>query len=117
MGSLKQDDELENGMEESKEAILYVNGVRRVLPDGLAHMTLLEYLRGKFTPALGSISKRKVQIVPRKNGKDRNFTFITVEQTNGKCKGTGARRENEVMYSGTFNFALFLLFDVHDCLS
>ncbi|XAR60386.1 Xanthine dehydrogenase, partial [Bertholletia excelsa] len=46
MGSLKQDDELENGMEESKEAILYVNGVRRVLPDGLAHMTLLEYLRG-----------------------------------------------------------------------
>ncbi|KAL6523155.1 xylitol dehydrogenase [Orobanche hederae] len=28
------------------EAILYVNGVRRVLPDGLAHFTLLEYLRG-----------------------------------------------------------------------
>lgn len=31
------------------EAILYVNGVRRVLPDGLAHMTLLEYLRGALT--------------------------------------------------------------------
>ncbi|KAL0686874.1 hypothetical protein Bca4012_086551 [Brassica carinata] len=38
MGSLKNDGEL-------TEAILYVNGVRRVLPDGLAHMTLLEYLR------------------------------------------------------------------------
>lgn len=40
MGSLKN----EGG--EFMEAILYVNGVRRVLPDGLAHMTLLEYLRG-----------------------------------------------------------------------
>ncbi|KAG5577770.1 hypothetical protein H5410_057904 [Solanum commersonii] len=30
---------------ESKEAILYVNGVRQVLLDGLAHLTLLEYLR------------------------------------------------------------------------
>ncbi|KAF2586477.1 hypothetical protein F2Q70_00033923 [Brassica cretica] len=38
MGSLKNDGEL-------NEAILYVNGVRRVLPDGLAHVTLLEYLR------------------------------------------------------------------------
>ncbi|XP_059665245.1 xanthine dehydrogenase 1-like isoform X2 [Cornus florida] len=45
MGSLKNDDELEMVGEECKEAILYVNGVRRVLPDGLAHMTLLEYLR------------------------------------------------------------------------
>lgn len=42
----------ENGMErveadsDSNEAILYVNGARRVLPDGLAHFTLLEYLRG-----------------------------------------------------------------------
>ncbi|KAE9585980.1 putative xanthine dehydrogenase [Lupinus albus] len=27
------------------EAILYVNGVRRILPDGLAHLTLLEFLR------------------------------------------------------------------------
>ncbi|CAH2076757.1 unnamed protein product [Thlaspi arvense] len=30
---------------ELMEAILYVNGVRRVLPDGFAHITLLEYLR------------------------------------------------------------------------
>uniref|UniRef100_A0A1D1XDN3 xanthine dehydrogenase n=1 Tax=Anthurium amnicola TaxID=1678845 RepID=A0A1D1XDN3_9ARAE len=29
----------------SQEAILYVNGVRQVLPDGLAHLTLLQYLR------------------------------------------------------------------------
>lgn len=42
MGSLKDGDEL---VEISKEAIFYVNGVRRVLSDGLAHMTLLEYLR------------------------------------------------------------------------
>ncbi|XP_030952355.1 xanthine dehydrogenase 1-like [Quercus lobata] len=43
MGSLKnQEEELEPVVE---EAILYVNGVRKVLPDGLAHMTLLEYLR------------------------------------------------------------------------
>jgi xanthine dehydrogenase/oxidase len=30
---------------EFMEAIMYVNGVRRVLPDGLAHMTLLESQR------------------------------------------------------------------------
>ncbi|GJU77033.1 xanthine dehydrogenase 1-like protein [Tanacetum coccineum] len=41
MGSFKNDDELE----ESKDAILYVNGVLKVLPDGLAHLTLLKYLR------------------------------------------------------------------------
>nr|CAB3500389.1 unnamed protein product [Digitaria exilis] len=29
----------------SGEAVVYVNGVRRVLPDGLAHLTLLQYLR------------------------------------------------------------------------
>ncbi|KAM0996846.1 hypothetical protein ACFX2C_006800 [Malus domestica] len=46
MGSLKkEEEELEQLGEYSKEAILYVNGVRRVLPDGLAHLTLLEYLR------------------------------------------------------------------------
>ena len=49
MGSLKTDEELEQIGEVSKEAILYVNGVRRVLPDGLAHLTLLEYLRGVST--------------------------------------------------------------------
>jgi hypothetical protein len=31
----------------SDEAVVYVNGVRRVLPDGLAHLTLLQYLRGR----------------------------------------------------------------------
>ncbi|XP_022753583.1 xanthine dehydrogenase 1-like isoform X5 [Durio zibethinus] len=46
MGSLKNEKEMEETVEESKEAILYVNGVRKVLPDGLAHLTLLEYLRG-----------------------------------------------------------------------
>lgn len=47
MGSLKSEEELEQIEEEaSKEAILYVNGSRKVLPDGLAHATLLEYLRG-----------------------------------------------------------------------
>ncbi|KAI3409344.1 uncharacterized protein J3R85_019413 [Psidium guajava] len=47
MGSLKGEEELEQIEEEaSKEAILYVNGSRKVLPDGLAHVTLLEYLRG-----------------------------------------------------------------------
>ncbi|KAL3850115.1 hypothetical protein ACJIZ3_011997 [Penstemon smallii] len=46
MGSLKTENEFEKMEEsESKEAILYVNGIRRVLPDGLAHFTLLEYLR------------------------------------------------------------------------
>lgn len=45
MGSLKNEEELEGVEEGSKEAILYVNGVRKVLPDGLAHLTLLEYLR------------------------------------------------------------------------
>ncbi|XP_002513485.2 xanthine dehydrogenase 1 [Ricinus communis] len=42
MGSLRSEGEIE---ESAKEAILYVNGVRRVLPDGLAHLTLIEYLR------------------------------------------------------------------------
>ncbi|KAJ4876611.1 Xanthine dehydrogenase 1 [Raphanus sativus] len=46
MGSLKKEGEMEHMGDEFMEAILYVNGVRRVLPDGLAHMTLLEYLRG-----------------------------------------------------------------------
>ncbi|KAL3529853.1 hypothetical protein ACH5RR_009175 [Cinchona calisaya] len=46
MGSVMEESDV-GRMEgaESKEAILYVNGVRRVLPDGLAHLTLLEYLR------------------------------------------------------------------------
>ncbi|KAK9665710.1 hypothetical protein RND81_14G130200 [Saponaria officinalis] len=47
MGSLKTDDETDviAEIKESNEAIIYVNGVRRVIPDGLAHLTLLEYLR------------------------------------------------------------------------
>lgn len=50
MGSLKTEDEVLHSNsneeeEEFKEAIIYVNGVRRVLADGLAHFTLLEYLR------------------------------------------------------------------------
>nr|CAD1832527.1 unnamed protein product [Ananas comosus var. bracteatus] len=46
MGSLtKMEEELVVGEGWSKEAILYVNGVRRVLPDGFAHLTLLQYLR------------------------------------------------------------------------
>ncbi|PIN09649.1 Xanthine dehydrogenase [Handroanthus impetiginosus] len=48
MGSLMTENEMERIEEtESKEPIVYVNGVRRILPDGLAHLTLLEYLRGK----------------------------------------------------------------------
>lgn len=47
MGSLKKEEDIEQIGEDSKEAIVYVNGVRRVLPNGLAHLTLLEYLRGK----------------------------------------------------------------------
>lgn len=47
MDSLKKDGEIEEQIrDEFTEAILYVNGVRKVIPDGLAHMTLLEYLRG-----------------------------------------------------------------------
>lgn len=51
MGSLKNEEMMIGGGEdkstaEEEEAVLYVNGVRRVLPDGLAHLTLLEYLRG-----------------------------------------------------------------------
>uniref|UniRef100_A0A0D3EFV3 Uncharacterized protein n=1 Tax=Brassica oleracea var. oleracea TaxID=109376 RepID=A0A0D3EFV3_BRAOL len=48
MGSLKKEGEMEQMGDEFMEAILYVNGVRKVLPDGLAHMTLLEYLRGHY---------------------------------------------------------------------
>ena len=47
MGSLKSEKDIEQVGEDSKEAIVYVNGVRRVLPNGLAHLTVLEYLRGK----------------------------------------------------------------------
>lgn len=47
MGSLKKEHEMDDlGEEWTDEAVLYVNGVRRVLPDGFAHLTLLEYLRG-----------------------------------------------------------------------
>ncbi|XP_031739338.1 xanthine dehydrogenase 1 isoform X2 [Cucumis sativus] len=45
MGSLKSKEDMEQIGEDPKEAIVYVNGVRRVLPNGLAHLTLLEYLR------------------------------------------------------------------------
>ncbi|OWM69193.1 hypothetical protein CDL15_Pgr025380 [Punica granatum] len=45
MGSLKSEDDHQMEQNTEEAAILYVNGVRRVLPDGLAHLTLLEYLR------------------------------------------------------------------------
>ncbi|ONK76222.1 uncharacterized protein A4U43_C03F25280 [Asparagus officinalis] len=45
MGSLNKDEEFSVGDGWSKDAILYVNGVLHVLPDGLAHLTLLQYLR------------------------------------------------------------------------
>ncbi|KAL5764909.1 hypothetical protein ACOSQ2_017503 [Xanthoceras sorbifolium] len=46
MGSMEDEGEMDQtGEEWTKEAILYVNGVRRVLPDGCVHLTLLEYLR------------------------------------------------------------------------
>ncbi|EFJ27160.1 hypothetical protein SELMODRAFT_172098 [Selaginella moellendorffii] len=43
MGSLEASIEL---IGDPQEPILYVNGKRYILPDGLAHTTLLEYLRG-----------------------------------------------------------------------
>lgn len=48
MGSLLRENEMERvgGESELMDAILYINGVRRILPDGLANFTLLEYLRG-----------------------------------------------------------------------
>lgn len=48
MGSFTKAAEEETAAAEdwSEEAVIYVNGVRRVLPDGLAHLTLLQYLRG-----------------------------------------------------------------------
>lgn len=46
MGSLTKAEEVVAEGEWSTEAIVYVNGVRRVLLDGLAHLTLLQYLRG-----------------------------------------------------------------------
>lgn len=48
MGSLKREEKLDQveGETSKGEPILYVNGIRKVLPDGLAHLTLLEYLRG-----------------------------------------------------------------------
>lgn len=47
MGSFTKAAEEETAAVEdwSEEAIIYLNGVRRVLPDGLAHLTLLQYLR------------------------------------------------------------------------
>ncbi|KAJ3673000.1 hypothetical protein LUZ60_006374 [Juncus effusus] len=44
MGSITRLEE-EEELEWSSEAVVYVNGVRRVLPDGMAHLTLLQYLR------------------------------------------------------------------------
>ncbi|XP_057550892.1 xanthine dehydrogenase 1-like [Amaranthus tricolor] len=48
MGCLRDDEE--NGAlkeKEPNEAIVYVNGERKVFSNGLAHLTLLEYLRGQ----------------------------------------------------------------------
>jgi hypothetical protein len=49
MGSLTTaaEEETTGAVDWSDEAVIYVNGVRRVLPDGLAHFTLLQYLRGR----------------------------------------------------------------------
>lgn len=44
MGSLKNEKEIK----ELNEVLVYTNGVRIVLPNGFAHLTLLEYLRGNF---------------------------------------------------------------------
>lgn len=44
MGSIEQEEDLH--LRAAKEAVIYVNGVRRILPDGLAHLSLLQYLRG-----------------------------------------------------------------------
>lgn len=44
---MKSEEEREGEKRWSDDAVLYVNGVRRVLPDGLAHLTLLQYLRGE----------------------------------------------------------------------
>lgn len=47
MGSLKKMDSVERDLK-NDSPILYVNGIRRVLPHDLAHFTLLEYLRGIY---------------------------------------------------------------------
>lgn len=53
MGSLMEESEMGSFEGQlSKEALFYVNGVRRVLPDGMAHLTLLEYLRGDLLEKL-----------------------------------------------------------------
>lgn len=46
MGSEKAEEDHLMEEKTKEEPILYVNGVRKVLPSGLAHLTLLEYLRG-----------------------------------------------------------------------
>ena len=53
MGSLTQaaEEGTAAAVDWSDEAVIYVNGVRRVLPDGLAHLTLLQYLRGRPSPS------------------------------------------------------------------
>ncbi|KAK4785485.1 hypothetical protein SAY86_002174 [Trapa natans] len=45
MGSQTPEDDPQMVEMLMEEPILYVNGIRKVLPNGLAHMTLLEYLR------------------------------------------------------------------------
>jgi hypothetical protein len=69
MGSLKKMDSVEQNLQVSSKdvPILYVNGVRRVLPDGLAHLTLLEYLRGiilfSFSSPSNSNNRTQFQLV------------------------------------------------------
>ncbi|KAJ0960491.1 hypothetical protein J5N97_001650 [Dioscorea zingiberensis] len=45
MGSLTRAQEVAVDDGYSSDAVLYVNGVRRVIPDDLAHLTLIQYLR------------------------------------------------------------------------
>jgi hypothetical protein len=71
----------------SDEAVIYVNGLRRVLPDGLAHLTLLQYLRGRALAALLSLSLCFYFI----------YLFAFMETCGGACSrsaflGTGIER-------------------------
>ncbi|KAL5979766.1 xylitol dehydrogenase [Asimina triloba] len=85
MGSLQADGEVVTApAAEPKDILLYVNGVRHVLPDGLAHLTLLQYLRGQVRLSDAAFGIKLI-VIPFAWNADRGLTGTKLGCGEGGC--------------------------------